>query len=96
MPITSVEDIWNLVCEECKKIITQVAFDCFIAGLKPVTFNNGELVIACKEEYERGIIEENYSEILKKAFNFAIMHHPFLHNIYIIPPSFLWCNSLIC
>lgn len=72
MPITSVEDIWILVCEECKKIITQVAFDCFIAGLKPVTFNNGELVIACKEEYERGIIEDNYTAILEKSAKSAM------------------------
>ena len=49
MPVTSVSDIWNLVCEECKKIITQVAFDCFIADLKPVSFSGGELVISCKE-----------------------------------------------
>ncbi len=64
MAVTSVIDIWNLVCDECKKIITQVAFDCFIAGLKPVSFNTGELVIACNEEYEREIIEENYTEVL--------------------------------
>lgn len=67
MPVSSVIDIWNLVCEECKKIITQVAFDCFIANLKPVSFNPGELVIACKEEYEKEIIEQNYTEILSRS-----------------------------
>jgi len=72
MPITSVVDIWDLVCEECKKIITVVAFDCFIAPLKPVAFNAGELVIACKEEYEMDIIVENYSEILKRSASAAM------------------------
>ena len=72
MPISSIEDIWGLVCEECKKIITIVAFDCFIAGLKPVAFNNGELIIACKEEYEKEIIEQNYTEILTKSVTSAM------------------------
>lgn len=67
MPVSSVIDIWNLVCEECLKIITQVAFDCFIADLKPVSFNSGELIIACKEEYEREIVSDNYTEILAKS-----------------------------
>lgn len=72
MPINSVEDIWSLVCEECKKIITQVAFDCFIVGLKPVSFKPGELVLACKVEYERDIIEQNYTEILQKSATAAM------------------------
>ncbi len=67
MPVSSVIDIWNLVCEECLKIITQVAFDCFIADLKPVSFNSGELTIACKEEYERDIVADNYTEILSQS-----------------------------
>ena len=72
MPVTSVSDIWNLVCEECKKIITQVAFDCFIADLKPVSFSGGELVISCKEEYERDIVAENYTEILSRSAKSAM------------------------
>ena len=72
MSISSVEDIWSVVCEECKKIITQVAFDCFIANLKPVSFNSGELTIACKSEYEKTMIEENYTEILKKSASQAL------------------------
>ena len=67
MAVTSVSDIWQLICEECKKIITQVAFDCFIEELKPVSFQNGEMTIACKEDYERDILEQNYTEILEKS-----------------------------
>lgn len=72
MAVSSVADIWVLVCEECKKLITQVAFDCFISGLKPVSFDAGELVLACKEEYEKGIIEQNYTEILQKSASSAM------------------------
>ena len=76
MPVTSVSDIWQLICEECKKIITQVAFDCFIANLNPISFNKGEMIIGCKEEYEKEILEQNYTEILeqsaKSAFGFEV------------------------
>ncbi len=76
MPVSSVTDIWNLVSAECLKIITQVAFDCFIADLKPVSFASGELTIACKEEYERDIVADNYTEILetsaKNAMGFPV------------------------
>lgn len=72
MSVSSVADIWVLVCEECKKLITQVAFDCFISGLKPIAFDSGELVLACKEEYEKGIIEQNYTEILQKSASSAM------------------------
>lgn len=67
MPITSIEDIWVFVCEECKKIITQTAFDCFFSDLKPLSFENGEFVVSCRDEYTCGIIEQNYTNLLKDA-----------------------------
>ena len=67
MPITSIEDIWVFVCEECKKIITQTAFDCFFSDLKPLSFENGEFVVSCRDEYTCGIIEQNYTTLLKDA-----------------------------
>ena len=72
MGVTSVYDIWQLICEECKKIITQVAFDCFIAELKPMSFQNGEMIIACKESFEREILEQNYTEILENSAKAAM------------------------
>lgn len=68
MPIGSIEDIWALVCEECKKEITQTAFDCFLKDLKPLSFNGGEFVVSCSDEYLCGIIEENYTVLLTEAF----------------------------
>ena len=67
MPITSVEDIWGLVCEECKKSISQAAFDCFLDPLKPVAFTSGELVISCKEDYEKTILVQNYTSLLERC-----------------------------
>lgn len=72
MAVTSVSDIWQLICEECKKIITQVAFDCFIKELKPVSFQSGEMIVACNEHYEREILEQNYTEILENSAKAAM------------------------
>ena len=72
MAVTSVSDIWQLICEECKKIITQVAFDCFVEGLKPISFLNGEMVVGCKESFERDILEQNYTEILENSAKAAM------------------------
>ena len=67
MPISSLEDIWALVCEECKKMITVTAFDCFLKDLVPVSFSGGEFVISAADEYACTIIEQNYTHTLKKA-----------------------------
>ena len=67
MPIGSIEDIWVAVCEECKKTISEVAFNCFLKDLKPVSLENGELVLSINNEYMRGVVEQNYTGVLKKA-----------------------------
>lgn len=67
MPISSLYDIWGLVSEECKNIITETAFNCFIKDLNPVSFHDGEFILSHHDEYAAGIIEQNYAPILKKA-----------------------------
>ncbi len=72
MPVNSVDDIWQLVCEECKKIISQVAFGCFIEDLIPVSFSGGELVVSCEQEYAKDILEDNYTSILERSATSAM------------------------
>lgn len=67
MPINSLEDIWFAVCEECKKTISEVAFNCFLKDLKPICLENGELIISINNEYMRGVVEQNYTDVLKNA-----------------------------
>lgn len=67
MPVNSIEDIWAVVCEECKKTVSDFAFDCFFVKLKPVSMTGGEFYISCTDEYALGIIEQNYLEILNDA-----------------------------
>ncbi|MCQ2477921.1 MAG: hypothetical protein MJ091_01705 [Clostridia bacterium] len=47
MPVNSLEDLWQLICEECKTKVTDVAFDMFFTRLKPVILDNGAFVISC-------------------------------------------------
>ncbi len=67
MPINSIEDIWSAVCDECKKTITEIAFNCFLKDLKPVSFNSGEFVVSINNDYMRTLIEQNYSDLLNSA-----------------------------
>ena len=67
MPINSIDDIWSAVCEECKKAISEVAFDCFLKNLKPVSLDAGVFVLSINNEYMRGVVEQNYTELLKSA-----------------------------
>ena len=67
MAINSLEDIWSAICEECKKTISQVAFDCFLKDLKPVSLDSGEFIISINNSYMRGVVEQNYSQVLKNA-----------------------------
>ncbi len=67
MPISSLHDIWGLVSEECKTLITETAYNCFLKDLNPVSFRDGEFILSCNDEYAAGIIEQNYSPVLKIA-----------------------------
>ena len=72
MPISSLHDLWNIVTEECRSIITQTAFDCFIKDLNPVSFRDGEFTLSHHDEYAAGIIDQNYSPVIKKAIKSSL------------------------
>ncbi len=67
MPIQSIDDIWEAVCTECKKSISEVAFNCFLKDLKPVSLDNGEFFISIGNDYMRGVVEKNYSSVLASS-----------------------------
>ena len=72
MPINSLDDIWSAVCEECKKSISEVAFDCFLKPLKPISLDAGIFILSIDNEYMRGVVEQNYTELLRSALK-AVM-----------------------
>lgn len=67
MPIRSLDDIWDAVCTECKKTISEVAFNCFLKDLKPLSLDNGEFIISIDNDYMRGVVEQNYAGVLTTA-----------------------------
>ncbi len=64
MASDSMFDIWEAICEECKKTISTVAFDCFFSGLKPLYIEDGNFVMSHNNDYICGVIEQNYMGLL--------------------------------
>lgn len=67
MAIQSITDIWAAVSDECKKLISEVAFDCFLKNLKPVSFASGEFMLSHNNEYMCEMINDNYLGVLSSA-----------------------------
>ena len=67
MKINSINDIWNAVCEECKKKVSEVAFDTFFKFLKPEGFDSNEFVLSTETEYLKTTVENLYKEIIGEA-----------------------------
>ncbi len=63
----SLYDVWNAVCEESKKYITEVGYNVWIKDLKPVEQRPGEFVVSIYSNYKKQIIEMNYLEILENC-----------------------------
>ncbi|MBO7520288.1 MAG: chromosomal replication initiator protein DnaA [Clostridia bacterium] len=67
MKINSINDIWNAVCEECKKNVSEVAFDTFFKFLKPEGFDSSEFVLSTETEYLKTTVESLYKDIIGEA-----------------------------
>ncbi len=67
MKIESLNDVWAAVKEVCLESITEVAFNCWLKDLHPIELRAGEFVMGIDNEYKKGIIEDNYTQLLKSA-----------------------------
>ncbi len=67
MQIESLNDIWAAVGEECKKQMSEIAFNVWIKDLHPLELENGEIVLGINSDYKKGIVESNYMGLLKNA-----------------------------
>lgn len=67
MSLNPLDEIWSAICDECKKTISEVAFNCFLKDLTPVVFNDSEFTISINDEYKKGVIEQTYLEKLTDA-----------------------------
>ena len=69
MSVSSLEDIWEAICEICKNQISEVAFETFLSKLKPISFSSGNFIVSHENEYMAGVIEDNYGELMKSALS---------------------------
>ncbi len=62
MKVESTSDIWELVCNELKKTISEIAFDVWLKDLHPIDLKNGEFILGIYSDYKKQIVESNYIE----------------------------------
>lgn len=67
MPLNSIDDLWLKICDECKKKVTELAFNTFFKFLVPEKIGAEEFVISCETEYLRNTLENLYSDIIREA-----------------------------
>ncbi len=72
MEIESLSDIWEAICEECKKEINEIAFRVWFKDLEPVDIQNGVLTLSIYSSYKKEIVENTYSDLIKSSIK-AIM-----------------------
>ena len=63
-------EAWGLICEYCKKHITEVAYDSWISRIKPISldFSKGVATLEVPNEFHRQTLTRCYSELLTNAF----------------------------
>ena len=67
MSANPLDEIWSAICDECKKSISEVAFNCFLKDLVPVFLSDGEFTISINDEYKKGVIEQTYLQKLNES-----------------------------
>lgn len=84
MQIESLADIWNAVCEESKKSISEIAFNVWLKDLRPVSMKDGVLTLSIYSVYKKQIVENNYisflQECLKNIMGFEMQIKIILEN----------------
>ena len=64
MQIESLTDIWEAVCSELKKRMTEIAFNVWFKDLHPIEIRNGEIILGIYSDYKKQIIESNYMNVI--------------------------------
>ena len=67
MQIESLTDIWEAICQELKKKMTEISFNVWFKDLHPLEIRNGEIVLGIYSDYKKQIIESNYMHMIKPS-----------------------------
>ena len=72
MKIESPRDIWNLVCDEIKKTVSEIAFDVWLKDLHPIDLKNGEFILGINSDYKKQIVESTYIEQIHQNLKYIM------------------------
>lgn len=61
-------EVFNLVKENIKEQISEVAYNCWISFIEPVSFSDNKAVIYIKTTFQKDILEKQYLEKIQTAF----------------------------
>ncbi len=64
----SLNEVWSQVKEYCRANMSSVAYNVWIDVLSPVEMKTGEIFLFVKTPFQRSVIMDNYSSILRSAF----------------------------
>jgi chromosomal replication initiator protein len=64
----SLDEMWAGVCEAVQQHISGVAFNTWIAILTPVSFDGSTVTLHVKTDFQRKVVLDKYSDLLKTCF----------------------------
>ena len=64
----SFKAMWQLILDYCRENMNDVAFDCWIVPIEPIEFTGSEATLFIKHSFQKNLVKEKYSTLIKKAF----------------------------
>jgi chromosomal replication initiator protein len=64
----SFKEVWENVCNYCKKNISEVAFKTWIYCMEPVDLKDNEVIFFVRSDFQRNIIMDRYRELITTGF----------------------------
>ena len=64
----SFKAMWQLILNYCKENMNDVAFDCWIVPIEPIEFTGSEATLFIKHSFQKNLVKEKYSALIKRAF----------------------------
>ena len=70
MAINSITELWDLICEDCRKNdkISEVGLKTWILDLIPVSSDDGVLTLSTNNEYKKRTVDGYYKKILENGW----------------------------
>jgi len=64
----SFKALWQLILDYCRENMNDVAFDCWIVPIEPIEFTGSSAKLYIKHSFQKNLVKEKYSALIKEAF----------------------------